>query len=184
MRQGFVKVAAVTPNVRVADVEYNTQEICRLIDETVANSAKVIVFPELCLTGYTCGDLFAQDILLKKTEKSLKDIVAYTKGKDALIVIGLPYVLRSKLYNVAAVINNGELLGMTTKTYLPNYGEAYEKIKAQRKTKNQKNKKFDKNEKDDPYYSWNIGYYCFNISFLFDDNIVVRNKQFEYTDRP
>ena len=126
MRQGFVKVAAVTPNVRVADVEYNTQEICRLIDETVANSAKVIVFPELCLTGYTCGDLFAQDILLKKTEKSLKDIVAYTKGKDALIVIGLPYVLRSKLYNVAAVINNGELLGMTTKTYLPNYGEAYE----------------------------------------------------------
>ena len=66
MRQGFVKVAAVTPNVKVADVEYNKQEICRLIDEAVANEAKVVVFPELCLTGYTCGDLFSQDVLLKK----------------------------------------------------------------------------------------------------------------------
>ena len=66
MRQGFVKVAAVTPNVRVADVDYNTKEICKCMDEAFANRAKVIVFPELCITGYTCGDLFAQSILLKK----------------------------------------------------------------------------------------------------------------------
>lgn len=126
MRQGFVKVAAVTPNVRVADVEYNTQEICKKIDETVANGAKIVVFPELCVTGYTCGDLFAQSALLMATEAALKEIVAHTEGKDALIFVGLPYVVRNKVYNVAAAINQGQLLGLTTKTFLPNYGEGYE----------------------------------------------------------
>ncbi len=126
MRQGFVKVAAVTPNVRVADVEYNKQEICRLIDETTANGAKVVVFPELCVTGYTCGDLFSQSVFLKETEHALKAIVAYTKGKDALIFVGLPYLLHNKLYNVAAAVHNGDILGIVTKTFLPNYGEAYE----------------------------------------------------------
>ena len=126
MKQGFVKVAAATPNIRVADVDYNTQEICRLIDETTAEGAKVIAFPELCITGYTCGDLFSQDILLKKTHKALKKIIAHTMGKDALIFVGLPYEVRNKLYNVAAAICNGELLGMVTKTFLPNYSEFYE----------------------------------------------------------
>ena len=126
MKQGFVKVAAVTPKVRVADVEYNKQEIFRLIDETVANGAKVIVFPELCVTGYTCGDLFAQSILRKAAEDALQEIVAYTDGKDALIVVGLPYAVNGKLYNVAAVMNDGELLGMVTKSYLPNHGETNE----------------------------------------------------------
>ena len=126
MKQGFVKVAAVTPNVRVADVEYNKQEICELIDEAIANGAKIVVFPELCITGYTCGDLFAQDALLKKAELALSDIVAHTAGKDALVFIGTPYVVRNKLYNVAAVMNDGKLLGLVTKTNLPNYAEAYE----------------------------------------------------------
>ena len=126
MRQGFVKVAAVTPNVRVADVEYNTQEICKKIDETVANGAKIVVFPELCVTGYTCGDLFSQSALLKASEDALKEIVAHTEGKDALIFVGLPFVVRNKVYNVAAAISRGELLGLTTKTFLPNYGEGYE----------------------------------------------------------
>ena len=126
MRQGFVKVAAVTPNVRVADVEYNTQEICKKIDETVANGAKIVVFPELCVTGYTCGDLFAQSALLKASADALKEIVAHTEGKDALVFVGLPYVVRNKVYNVAAAISRGELLGLTTKTFLPNYGEGYE----------------------------------------------------------
>ena len=126
MRQGFVKVAAVTPNVRVADVEYNTQEICKKIDETVANGAKIVVFPELCVTGYTCGDLFAQSALLKASADALKVIAAHTEGKDALIFVGLPYVVRNKVYNVAAAISRGELLGLTTKTFLPNYGEGYE----------------------------------------------------------
>ncbi len=126
MKQGFVKVAAVTPNVRVADVEYNKNEIFRLIDETISNGAKVIVFPELCVTGYTCGDLFAQSILVKEAECALDEIVAYTEGKDALIAVGLPYSVHGKLYNVAAVMCDGELLGMITKMFLPNYGEAYE----------------------------------------------------------
>lgn len=126
MKQGFVKVAAATPNIRVADTNYNRKEICRLIDETTANGAKIIVFPELCITGYTCGDLFSQDVLLKRAEKALEEIIAYTKEKDGLIFIGLPYVVRNKLYNAAAVINHGKLLGMITKTFLPNYSEFYE----------------------------------------------------------
>lgn len=117
MKQGFVKVAAVTPKVRVADVEHNKQEIFRLIDESVANGAKVIVFPELCVTGATCGDLFAQSILIQKAEEALWEIVAYTEEKDALIIVGLPYSVRGKLYNVAAVMNDGELLGLVTKSY-------------------------------------------------------------------
>ncbi len=123
MKHGFVKVAAATPNVKVADVEHNKQEICRLIEETTANGAKIVAFPELCLTGYTCGDLFAQDVLLQKTESALREIIAFTEGKDALIFVGLPYELRGKLYNVAAAIQDGELLGLVTKSYLSK-GEA------------------------------------------------------------
>ena len=126
MKQGFIKVAAATPNIKVADVDYNKQEIMRLIDETVANGAKIVAFPELCITGYTCGDLFTQDILLRKSEEALNEITSYTLGKDALIFVGLPFVVRNKLYNVAAAINNGELLGLVTKTFLPNYSEFYE----------------------------------------------------------
>ena len=126
MKQGFVKVAAATPNIKVANVDYNKKEICRLIDETVGNGAKIVVFPELCITGYTCGDLFSQSILLEKSKEALKDIVTYTDGKDALIFVGLPYVVRNKVFNVAAAINNGELLGLVTKTFLPNYDEFYE----------------------------------------------------------
>ena len=126
MKQGFVKVAAVTPSIKVADVDHNLKEICRMIDETVENGAKIIAFPELCVTGYTCGDLFSQDILLKKAKEALKEIVAHTEGKDALIFVGLPYVVRNKLYNVAAAIKSGELLGLITKTFLPNYNEFYE----------------------------------------------------------
>ena len=126
MKQGFIKVAAATPSIKVADVDYNKQEIMRLIDETVANGAKIVAFPELCITGYTCGDLFTQDVLLRKSEEALNEITSYTLGKDALIFVGLPFVVRNKLYNVAAAINNGELLGLVTKTFLPNYSEFYE----------------------------------------------------------
>lgn len=115
MRHGFVKVAAVTPNIRVADVEHNTQEICKWIGETVEQGAKVIAFPELAITGATCGDLFTQGRLLQKAEEALDDIIEYTTGMDALVFVGLPYVLRNKLYNVAAVIQDGELLGMVPK---------------------------------------------------------------------
>lgn len=126
MKQGFVKVAAATPNVRVADVDYNKQEICKAIDEAVSNGAKLVVLPELCVTGYTCGDLFAQDVLLKKAEEALQEIITHTEGHDALMIVGLPYAVHGKLYNVAAVFSHGELLGLVPKTFLPNSGEAYE----------------------------------------------------------
>lgn len=126
MKQGFVKVAAITPDMRVADADYNTAEICKNIGEAVEAGAKVLVFPELAITGYTCGDLFFQDALLKSAEEGLRKIVEYTKGKDALIFVGLPFVHAGKLYNVAAALNDGELLGFTTKTFLPNYDEFYE----------------------------------------------------------
>ena len=103
MKQGFVKVAAITPDMRVADVDYNIAEICKNIGEAVEAGAKVLVFPELAITGYTCGDLFFQDALLKSAEEGLRKIVEYTKGKDALIFVGLPFVHAGKLYNVAGL---------------------------------------------------------------------------------
>ena len=126
MKDGFVKAAAATQDIREADVAYNTENICKMIDETVANGAKVIVFPELCVTGYTCSDLFMQDILLKEAKEALFKIADYTKEKDALIFIGVPLAVDGELYNVAAALNRGNILGLTTKTFLPNYGEFYE----------------------------------------------------------
>ncbi len=121
MKHGFIKVAAVTPEIRVADVEYNTESICRGIDETVEDGAKIVVFPELCITGYTCGDLFTQEVLLEKARKALHGIADHTKGKDALIFVGVPLAVDGELYNVAAALHQGEILGLTTKTFLPNY---------------------------------------------------------------
>ena len=126
MKQGFVKVAAVTPNLQVADVEYNTGKICEAIDAAYENRAKVVVFPELCITGYTCSDLFLQDILLEKSKQALLKIAKYTRDKDMLIFVGMPLMQDGKLYNVAAALNKGDILGFTTKTFLPNYGEFYE----------------------------------------------------------
>lgn len=126
MEQGFVKVAAVTPDIKVADVDHNTKEICRLVDETVQKGAKVVVFPELCITGYTCGDLFFQDLLLTEAKKGLKKIAEHTKGKDALFFVGVPLTVNGKLYNIAAALNQGEIIGLITKTFLPNYAEFYE----------------------------------------------------------
>ncbi|MEG2667718.1 MAG: NAD(+) synthase, partial [Lachnospiraceae bacterium] len=126
MRQGFVKVAAATPEIRVADVDYNVSEICRMIDTSIEEKAKVIVFPELCVTGYTCGDLFAQEVLLKQARKGLRQIAEYTTGKDSLIFVGVPLEIEGKLYNVVAVLNHGAILGLVSKSLLPNYGEFYE----------------------------------------------------------
>lgn len=126
MNNGFVKVAAVTPDIRVADVAYNTEQICRMIDETAEAGAKIVAFPELCLTGYTCGDLFSQEILLQDALHGLRRVAAYTKEKDGLYFVGAPIALEGKLYNVAAAVNRGKVIGLTTKSFLPNYGEFYE----------------------------------------------------------
>ena len=124
MKQGFVKVAAVTPDIRVADVEFNKEQICRKMDEAAASGAKIIVFPELCVTGYTCSDLFTQDVLLQAAKQAL--IAAHTRDMDALVFVGAPLAVDGELYNVAAAMNHGKILGLTTKTFLPNYGEFYE----------------------------------------------------------
>lgn len=126
MRDGFVKVAAVTPKIRVADTKHNLKVICEGIWEAAEQGAKVIVLPELCITGYTCGDLFLQDTLLQSAENALCEIIAFTKKVDAIAFVGLPLRYNGKLYNVAAAINNGSLLGFVPKTYLPTYNEFYE----------------------------------------------------------
>ena len=126
MKNGFVKVAAATPDIRVADVEFNTQNIINVMEEAQKNGAKILVFPELCVTGYTCSDLFDHSVLLKASRKALLEIAENTNDKDMLVFVGAPLEVNGKLYNVAAAMNQGEILGFTTKTFLPNYGEFYE----------------------------------------------------------
>ena len=126
MKYGFVKTAAVSPKIRVADTEYNAQETIRLMREAWEKGARIIVFPELGITGYTCSDLFRQDILLNGAKKALQEIVAASKGMDGLFFAGLPLEINGKLYNVAAAYSDGYLLGLVPKTYIPNYSEFYE----------------------------------------------------------
>ena len=126
MKNGFVKVAAATPDIRVADVEFNTQNIINAMEEAQKNGAKILVFPELCVTGYTCSDLFDHSVLLKASRKALLEIAENTNDKDMLVFVGAPLEVNGKLYNVAASMNQGEIIGFTTKTFLPNYGEFYE----------------------------------------------------------
>lgn len=123
MKHGYVKVAAATPKIKVADTIYNGQSIRAKMDEAVENGAKVVVFPELCITGYTCGDLFLHEKLLSSAKIELFKIVEHTKTFDAIFFVGLPYEINGKLYNVAAVIAKGEVLGLVPKTYIPNYNE-------------------------------------------------------------
>ena len=126
MKQGFIKVAAGTPNVLVADCVHNTAEISRIAKEMKKQGAKIMVFPELCITGYTCADLFWQDRLLESAKEQLLWLARDTKMIDALIFVGLPFELNGELYNVAAVLNRGEILAIIPKTNIPNYAEYYE----------------------------------------------------------
>lgn len=126
MDYGFIKVAAATPKIKVADVDCNTELICNQIDEAAKNGAKVLVFPELCLTGYTCSDLFWQSLMLEKVKEKTIEIARYSKDYDMLIMVGIPYEHNGKLYNVGVVLHKGKILGMVTKKHLPNYSEFYE----------------------------------------------------------
>ena len=121
MEYGFVKTAAVSPKIRVADPVYNGTEIIRLMKETWEKGARIIVFPELCITGYTCSDLFLQEYLLEQAKRALGTIAEETAEVDAILFVGLPLAYNGKLYNVAAVLCRGEVLGFVPKTYLPNY---------------------------------------------------------------
>ena len=126
MKNGYIKTAAATPYITVADCNANGNEIIRLIHEMEKEHVKVMIFPELCITGYTCQDLFLQRRLLDSAWETLLKITKETADVDALVFIGVPFRNHGKLYNVAAVLNRGEIIGLVPKTYLPNYGEFYE----------------------------------------------------------
>lgn len=126
MKYGFIKVATVTPKIEVANSVYNAEQVVKIIDQANKEQVKILVFPELCLTGYTCGDLFLHDVLINSAENQLLKIMKYTKDMDILIALGLPFARGSKLYNVVAIIQDGKLLGLIPKKYIPNHGDMNE----------------------------------------------------------
>lgn len=127
MQNGFVKVAAAVPAVKVADCEYNTLQIENIIAQAEGKGVEIIVFPELCISGYSCQDLFRQSLLLEQVEASMLMLLDFTRNLDIISIVGLPVVVGDMLLNCAAVIQKGDLLGLIPKTYLPNYSEFYEK---------------------------------------------------------
>ena len=126
MNQGFIRVAAATPRIRVADPAYNRMQMEELCREAAAGGVKVLVFPELCLTGYTCSDLFLQDPLLDAAKRELAELADMGKDLDLLVFVGLPWLRDGQLYNVMAAIKDGQILGLVPKTNIPNYSEFYE----------------------------------------------------------
>ncbi len=126
MKDGFIKVAAATPKIRVADPVYNTKKIMEKMEEAEKQRAVVVVFPELCITGYSCGDLFFMESLLEEAKQSLIEIAEGTAGKNMLVFVGLPVVYRGGLYNVAAALSDGKVLGLVPKQCIPGYNEFYE----------------------------------------------------------
>lgn len=126
MRHGFVKTCAITPKIRVADTVYNGQIIMDSMEEASKAGAKLVVFPELCITGYTCGDLFWQNKLITAAKEELMKIAEKSRELDGIFFVGLPYDINGKIYNMAAAVSGGEVIGMVPKTYIPNYNEFYE----------------------------------------------------------
>ena len=127
MKDGFLKAAALSPSLRVADCNYNASQIVSQLQDAAARGVRLAVFPEFCLTGYTCGDLFLQRTLQQGALDALQTVLDASRELDVVALVGLPLLVRGKLYNCAAVLCGGRLLGLVPKTYLPNYGEFYEK---------------------------------------------------------
>ncbi|MFT9118225.1 MAG: NAD(+) synthase [Sporolactobacillus sp.] len=125
-QQNFIRAAAACPRVRVADCTYNVQQIKVCIEQALAQKSKLLIFPELSVTGYTCGDLFLQKHLLDEAEKGLAEICQFSLNKDIVIAVGMPLQLHSKIYNCGCVIYDGRLLGVVPKSFIPNYEEYYE----------------------------------------------------------
>ena len=126
MEFGFIRVAAATPRVKVADVDANVEEICRMAEIAENEQVSILAFPELSVTGYSCGDLFAQELLVSRAEEGVKRLKTFSRGKSLTLVVGVPVRVRGSLYNCAAVIQNGSLKGIVPKIYLPTYNEFYE----------------------------------------------------------
>ena len=127
MKDGFVSVACGTPKLRLADCNYNAEQTFTLMRKAEKAGAKVLVLPELGLTGYSCGDLFYQDTLLRASEEALSTVLAATRNLEVVTAVGMPLRVNNKLYNCAVIIQKGTALGVVPKTHLPNYGEFYEK---------------------------------------------------------
>ena len=127
MDYGFIKVASAIPSVKVGDVNYNTQQIEKLVSKAENQGVEIIVFPELAITSYTCQDLFRQDLLLNSTEEAIQSLLIFTQQLDIIVVVGAPIVVGNLLLNCAVIIQKGHILGIIPKTYLPNYNEFYEK---------------------------------------------------------
>lgn len=126
MIDGFIRVAAATPKGRVADPQWNREQMEAIMETCSREGVKILVFPELAITGYTCGDLFLQFSLIRRAKEELRKLTEASKGLDMLVIAGIPWEYRGKLYNTAAVIFEGELLGLVPKTHIPNYSEFYE----------------------------------------------------------
>lgn len=156
MKYGFIKVCAVTPEVKVADCKFNSDEIIKNID--MAEDAKVIVFPELAVTGYTCGDLFFQETLIHDAEKAVLDIANASKKRDALIIVGAPVSVGHKLYNCAVILYRGKILAIVPKMHLPTYAEFYDA------------RYFAPGKSETEFISWG------NDAVPFGTNIIVRDK--------
>lgn len=124
---GYVRVGAATPELKVANVKFNVEKIKDAIKEAESKDVQILLFPELCITGYTCADLFMQDTLIENAEKGLLEIVESTMNNSQIVIVGMPFNYRNKLYNVAVAIQNGKILGIVPKVYIPNYSEFYEK---------------------------------------------------------
>ena len=128
MKDGFIRVAAGTPQIRVADCRFNAEQIVDLMRQADGLGVKILALPELCLTGYTCGDLFLQDTLLDAAEEGLRTVLEATEEMEILTALGMPVRNKwnSKLYNCAVLIQKGKILGVVPKSFIPNYGEFYE----------------------------------------------------------
>ncbi len=126
MKDGFLKIAAATPNIQVGDTSYNTDQIINTMQRAYRLGVKLLVFPELCLSGYTCGDLFQQDVLLNGCLEGLERIRSASDRMDMITIVGLPFLYCGRLYNIAAVLFESQLLGMVPKQHIPNYSEFYE----------------------------------------------------------
>ena len=127
MKYGYATVAAAIPSVKVADTDYNVAEMSKMIADAEERGVEIIVFPELSVTGYTCQDLFRSDILLRRAEESLISLLNDTRKMDIISIVGMPVAVDGLLLNCAVVIQQGTVLGIIPKTYLPNYSEFYEK---------------------------------------------------------
>ncbi len=161
MEYGFIRVASATPNIKVADCFYNSKSIIENIKKAEQNKTSLIVFPELCITGYTCSDLFLQDSLLKDSKKALKEILEQTKHLNITCIVGMPIEFLGKLYNCGVCFYKGKILGIVPKTYIPNYNEFYEKRHFNSFKNNHIEKFLDRDICD---YYINFGNIVFNVS--------------------